>query len=85
MGYTLTSKRQVTVPIQVFEFLGIGPRRDIEYVTLDDGRVLIRSVPEQRTVIQSALDKWRGKSVLKNRPKTQCAKLVETRRCVDFG
>jgi antitoxin PrlF len=65
MGYTLTSKRQVTVPIQICELLGIGPGRDIEYVTLDDGRVLIRSVPEQRTVIQSALEKWRGKSVLK--------------------
>lgn len=64
MGYALTSKRQVTVPLQICEQLGIGPGREIEYVTLVDGRVVIMAVPEKSTTIQSAIDKWRGKSAL---------------------
>jgi AbrB family looped-hinge helix DNA binding protein len=65
MGYALTTKRQVTIPIQICEQLGIGPGREIEYVTLDDGRVVIVPTPEKNVAIQSAIQKWRGKSVLK--------------------
>jgi AbrB family looped-hinge helix DNA binding protein len=64
MGYALTTKRQVTIPIQICEQLGIGPGREIEYVTLDDGRVVIVPTPEKNVAIQSAIHKWRGKSVL---------------------
>jgi AbrB family looped-hinge helix DNA binding protein len=64
MGYALTTKRQVTIPIQICEQLGIGPGREIEYVTLDDGRVVIVPTPEKNVAIQSAIQKWRGKSVL---------------------
>jgi AbrB family looped-hinge helix DNA binding protein len=65
MGYALTTKRQVTIPIQICEQLGIGPGREIEYVTLDDGRVVIVPTPKENVAIQSAIQKWRGKSVLK--------------------
>ncbi len=65
MGYALTSKRQVTVPLQVCEHLGIGPGREIDYVTLEDGRVVITPTPEKSTAIQSAIQKWRGKSTLR--------------------
>jgi bifunctional DNA-binding transcriptional regulator/antitoxin component of YhaV-PrlF toxin-antitoxin module len=64
MGYALTSKRQVTVPLQICEQLGIGPGREIDYVTLADGRVVIMAAPEKSTTIQSSIDKWRGKSAL---------------------
>ncbi len=65
MGFALTSKRQVTIPLQICEQLGIGPGREIEYITLDDGRVVIAPLPEKNAVIQLAFDKWRGKSLLK--------------------
>lgn len=65
MGYALTSKRQVTVPIQICQQLGIGPGREIDYVTLEDGRVVITPTPEKSTAIESAIEKWRGKSALK--------------------
>jgi AbrB family looped-hinge helix DNA binding protein len=65
VGYALTSKRQVTIPIQICEQLGIGPGREIEYVTLDDGRVTIVPAPEKNLAITSAINKWRGRSVLK--------------------
>jgi AbrB family looped-hinge helix DNA binding protein len=64
MGYALTTKRQVTIPIQICEQLGIGPGREIEYVTLDDGRVVIVPTSEKNLAIQSAIQKWRGASVL---------------------
>jgi AbrB family looped-hinge helix DNA binding protein len=65
MGYALSTKRQVTIPIQICEQLGIGPGREIEYVTLDDGRVVIVPIPKENVAIRSAIQKWRGKSVLK--------------------
>jgi predicted nucleic acid-binding protein/bifunctional DNA-binding transcriptional regulator/antitoxin component of YhaV-PrlF toxin-antitoxin module len=40
MSYSLTSKRQVTIPLQICEHLGIGPGREIDYITLEDGRVI---------------------------------------------
>jgi antitoxin PrlF len=64
MGYALTIKRQVTIPIQICEQLGIGPGREIEYVTLDDGRVVIVPTPEKNINIQTAIQKWRGRSLL---------------------
>jgi AbrB family looped-hinge helix DNA binding protein len=57
MGYALTTKRQVTIPIQICEQLGIGPGREIEYVTLDDGRVVIVPTPEKSVAIHSAIPK----------------------------
>ncbi len=65
MSYALTSKRQVTIPLHICEQLGIGPGREIEYVTLNDGRVVITPMPEKSVSIQSAIEKWRGKSLLK--------------------
>jgi bifunctional DNA-binding transcriptional regulator/antitoxin component of YhaV-PrlF toxin-antitoxin module len=47
MGYALTSKRQVTIPIQICKQLGIGPGREIEYAILGDGRVVIVPIPEK--------------------------------------
>jgi AbrB family looped-hinge helix DNA binding protein len=65
MGYALTTKRRVTIPIQICEQLGIGPGREIEYVTLEDGKVVIVPTPEKNVAIQSAIQKWRDASVLK--------------------
>jgi bifunctional DNA-binding transcriptional regulator/antitoxin component of YhaV-PrlF toxin-antitoxin module len=65
MGCALTSKRQVTVPIQICQQFGIGPGREIDFVTLVDGRVLMTATPENSTSIDSAIEKWRGKIGLK--------------------
>jgi bifunctional DNA-binding transcriptional regulator/antitoxin component of YhaV-PrlF toxin-antitoxin module len=65
MGYALTSKRQVTIPLKICEQLGIGPGREIDYITGEDGRVYLQSVPGQPNSIAAALDKWSGTSVLK--------------------
>jgi bifunctional DNA-binding transcriptional regulator/antitoxin component of YhaV-PrlF toxin-antitoxin module len=65
MGYALTSKRQVTIPIQICKQLGIGPGREIEYAILGDGRVVIVPIPEKRISIKVAIKKWSGKSILK--------------------
>lgn len=65
MGYALTSKRQVTIPLQICNQLGIGPGREIDYDTLADGRIVIVPVPQQKTSFEAALEKWRGTGVLK--------------------
>ena len=64
MSYSLTSKRQVTVPLQICEHLGIGPGREIDYVTLEDGRVVITPVPAKNKAFELAIEKWKGKSNL---------------------
>jgi bifunctional DNA-binding transcriptional regulator/antitoxin component of YhaV-PrlF toxin-antitoxin module len=76
MGYALTSKRQVTVPLQICEQLGIGPGREIDYITLTDGRVVISPIPEKTTSIQAAINKWRGTSKIK---KSTEEMMLETR------
>jgi bifunctional DNA-binding transcriptional regulator/antitoxin component of YhaV-PrlF toxin-antitoxin module len=65
MGYALTSKRQVTIPLQICEHLGIGPGREIDYLTLEDGRVVIAPIVEKSTAFEAAIAKWRGTSPLK--------------------
>jgi bifunctional DNA-binding transcriptional regulator/antitoxin component of YhaV-PrlF toxin-antitoxin module len=65
MGYALTSKRQVTIPLQICEHLGIGPGREIDYLTLDDGRVVITPIDAKSTSIQAAILKWQGTSPVK--------------------
>lgn len=41
MGYTLTSKSQVTLPKASREQLGVVPGQEIDYGALPDGRVVI--------------------------------------------
>jgi AbrB family looped-hinge helix DNA binding protein len=41
MGYTLTSKSQVTIPKSMRKHLGIQPGESIEFEPLPDGRVAI--------------------------------------------
>jgi antitoxin PrlF len=65
MGYALTSKRQVTVPLLICEHLGIGPGREIEYELLSDGRVVISPIAAADNTLDSAFKKWRGSSKLK--------------------
>lgn len=63
MGYALTSKRQVTVPLQICNQLGIGPGREIDYATLEDGRIVIVPLPEKKKDIREVLKKWMGTGV----------------------
>jgi bifunctional DNA-binding transcriptional regulator/antitoxin component of YhaV-PrlF toxin-antitoxin module len=65
MGYALTSKRQVTVPLQICNQLGIGPGQEIDYATLADGRVVIVPVSTKKLSIEEVLEKWRGTGVRK--------------------
>lgn len=65
MGYALTSKRQVTVPLQICNQLGIGPGWEIEYATLADGHVAIVPIPPKKLAIENVLEKWRGTGVRK--------------------
>ena len=65
MGYALTSKRQVTVPLQICNQLGIGPGREIDYTTLEDGRIIIVAVPQEKPSFEDVLKKWRGTGILK--------------------
>lgn len=63
MGYALTSKRQVTVPLQICNQLGIGPGREIDYTTLEDGRITIVAVPQQKPSFEEVLKKWMGTGI----------------------
>ena len=41
MGYSLTSKSQVTIPKSMRQHLGIGPGESVDFEPLPDGRVAI--------------------------------------------
>jgi AbrB family looped-hinge helix DNA binding protein len=59
---TLTSKGQITVPIEVREDLGLKARDRIEFVKAEDGRYFIE--PKKGSIMNMrGMFKWTGKPV----------------------
>lgn len=59
MGYTLTSKSQVTIPKRVREALGVGPGEQVDFRTNDQGETVIERAEAEQPV-ETRFARWRG-------------------------
>ena len=50
MTTTVTTKRQVTIPKAVREFLGIAPGNSVDFVRAPDGRIVLVRADEKQPI-----------------------------------
>lgn len=58
----VTSKGQVTIPLEIRDKLGIMPNSEVEFVLHHDNRVLLRKKETQQQRGKLLVEKLRGKS-----------------------
>ncbi len=57
---TVTQKNMVTVPAKIAQQYGIKPGYRLEWVAMDDERLLVRVIPDRRELSRRLLGKGRA-------------------------
>ncbi len=60
----ITSKGQVTIPLEIRELMGFLPNTEVEFF-LEKGKVYLRKAKQKSKRTQSLIQKMRGKGTVK--------------------